>query len=265
VKTQQVGTESNARERQNGGQERHSATWKAAVFVLAGVLAAFAFAGCTQQGDEKIEPAPGQADDAASPGPIASLPGGTIDPGRYVFISFDPGLDASHRITIDVANGYQGIEGWAALKSGTNQTAVSTMAISDVYADACQWEGTLLDRSEISSTDEVVAAVATQEGLRVSTPTDVTVDGFAGAYMERRVPARTELSDCDGAQFRVYLDGRGSSGGERYLVPGELQRLWILDIEGVPLVIDASLNPGTSAQVRAELLQMVESIQIDPR
>jgi hypothetical protein len=193
---------------------------------------------------------------------IPPLSGGALEPGRYVFASFDPGLDASHRITIDVADGYEGIGGWAARKLGTSQTGVNTLAIGDVYADACRWEGTLLDRSAISSTDEVVAALATQEGLRVSTPTDVTVDGFAGTYMERRVPVQTDLSDCDGGRFRVYLD---PGGGDRYLVPGLLQRLWILDIEGVPLVIEAGNDPGTSAQVRAELVQMVESVRIDPR
>jgi hypothetical protein len=197
--------------------------------------------------------------------PIPPLSGGALETGRYVFTSFDPGLDASHRITIDVADGYAGFERWAAIKSGTSQTAVSTMAIGDVYADACQWKGALLDRSAISSTDEVVAALTSQKGLRVSTPTDVTLDGFAGTYMERRVPARTNLSDYDGGQFWVYLDAsRGSPGGSRYLVPGELQLLWILDVEGVPLVLDASLNPGTSAQIRAELVQMVESVRIDP-
>ncbi len=113
--------------------------------------------------------------------------------------TYGPILDASYLITIEVPDGYQGFEGWAAIKIGT-----------------CQ-------------------------------------------------PARADLSGCDEFQFRVYLDGRGPNGGQRYLVAGELQQLWILDVDGVPLVIDASLDPGTSARDRAELIQMVESIQIDPR
>jgi hypothetical protein len=174
----------------------------------------------------------------------------------------DPGLDASYRISIDVADGYEGIGGWAARRIGTTQTGVSILAIGDVYANPCQWEGSLLDRSAISSTDDVVAALASQKGLRVSTPTDVTLDGFAGTYMERRVPARTDLSDCDGGRFVVYLE---EGGGERYLGgAGQLGLLWVLDVEGVPLVIEAGLDAGTSAHVRAELLRMVESIRIDP-
>jgi hypothetical protein len=81
--------------------------------------------------------------------------------------------------------------------------------------------------------------------------------------MERTVPARTNLGRCDQAQFRVWLD---TGGGERYLGgPRQVDLLWIVDVDGVPLVIDASLAAGATAQGRAELLEMVESIQIDPR
>jgi hypothetical protein len=60
----------------------------------------------------------------------------------------------------------------------------------------------------------------------------------------------------------------GSSFGSRILGAEQVQQLWILDLGGVPLVIEALLDAGTagtSSQVQAELLQMVESVQIDPR
>jgi hypothetical protein len=259
--TQKVRPDPNALERQHRSQQRHVARQKAAVFVLVGALliGGAVFGITTLQDDPGDTGTPGAGGATST---IPPLPGGAVEPGRYVFTSFDPGLDAAYEISIDVPDGYEDIGGWAVRKLGTSQTGVNTLAIGDVYADACRWEGTLLDRSAISSTDEVVAALATQKGLRVSTPTDVTVDGFAGTYMERRVPVRTDLSECDGGQFRVYLE---PGGGDRYLVRGLLQRLWILDIEGVPLVIEAGNDPGTSALVRAELIQMAESIRIDPR
>jgi len=46
--------------------------------------------------------------------------------------------------------------------------------------------------------------------------------------------------------------------------PGQHDLLWILEIDGLPLVIDAFLAADASAKDRPELLQMVESIQIDP-
>ena len=46
---------------------------------------------------------------------------------------------------------------------------------------------------------------------------------------------------------------------------GEHQELWVVDVDGAPLVIEATWPLGASAQVQAELTQMVESITIDPR
>jgi len=45
----------------------------------------------------------------------------------------------------------------------------------------------------------------------------------------------------------------------------QLQRLWIVDVDGVPLVIDATIQHRTSRLTQAELEQMVASIQIEPR
>jgi hypothetical protein len=260
--TKQTEPDLDAWNEQERRQRRASRNRKFGALAIAAAIGVVAVVVVIRAADEGTGTQPGGLPTPTAAQPIPSLPGGALEPGRYVFTSYDPGLDASYRISIDVADGYEGIGGWAARRIGTSQTGVNTLAIGDVYADPCQWEGSLIDRSAISSTDDVVAALASQEGLRVSTPTDVTVDGFAGTYMERTVPARTDLSDCDGGRFRVYLE---PSGGDRYLVPGLLQRLWILDIEGVPLVIEAGNDQGTSAQVRAELVQMVESVQIDPR
>ena len=249
-------------------QRRASRNRRLSALAVAAAIGIVAVVVVIRAGDEGIGTQPGgQGTDTTEIPTERSIPplppSGSVEPGRYVFASSDPGLDASHRITIEVPDGYAGFDGVAALKAATNyEAAVSTLAISDVYADPCRWKGTLLDRSAISSTDDVVAALANQKGLRVSTPTGVTVDGFAGTYMERRVPAQTRISDCDGTVFRVY---RSPGFGNRVLRPGHLQQLWILDINGAPLVIDALVDPRTPAQVRAELVHMVESIRIDPR
>lgn len=79
--------------------------------------------------------------------------------------------------------------------------------------------------------------------------------------MELTVPARINLADCHGGEFRTWLDT--SLEGVRYLEPGQRELLWIVDVDGTPLVIDA-LGAGTSAQDRAGLIQIMESVRIDP-
>jgi hypothetical protein len=256
-------------EEQEHRQRRTTRRRKTAAFALAaaiGVVAVVIVIGTL--GDEPgTEPG---AQPIPSGQPIPPLPSGFVEPGRYVVASREPGLAGSYRISIEVPVGYDGYDSFFVLKrSFSTEAAVGAMAISGVFADPCQWKGTLLDGSAVSSTDDVVAALENQTGLRVSTPTDVTVDGLAGTYMERRVPAQTRISDCDGAEtpeqapvFNVY---RSPGYGNRLLHPGQLQQLWILDLDGVPLVIEASSDAGTSAQVQAELVEMVESVQIDPR
>jgi hypothetical protein len=187
-----------------------------------------------------------------------------LEPGRYVMSTHGlPDFNASHRITIDVPEGYLGFYRSVVLKPGT-ETGVALWSVGYTFHDACNWMGT---RSAISSTDDLVAALAGQKALHPSTPTDIRIDGFAGTYMEVTVPARdptgAKLGRCGNSEFRVWAD---AVGRVRYLNNwGQTDHLWILEVDGAQLVIDAPIAGNASAQERAEVLQMVESIRIGPR
>ena len=85
-----------------------------------------------------------------------------------------------------------------------SMTGVSAWAVGGVYADPCRWSRTLLDGSAVHQPMVWRRRSRAKRGVvRVSTPTDITVDGIAGTYMERTVPARTKTYRCDEAQFRV--------------------------------------------------------------
>jgi hypothetical protein len=264
--TQKVRPDPGFVDRQHENQRRQSRRRRAgalvlvAVLVIAGVVVGIS---TLRSGDEgKVIPGSAPTPTAT---PVLPLHSGALEPGTYVVSTLDPDFDAKYRITMDVPDGYEGFpDGSGVAKLGRiGQMAVGAWVIGDVYADPCRWKTTLLDPPPASSVDALVAALADQKGLRVSTPTDITVDGFAGTSMERTVHTGTNLADCDGGHFRPWL---GTDGGERYLDPGEHVRLWIIDVDGVPLVIDASLGEaGTSAQDRAAHIQIAESVRIDPR
>ena len=265
--TQKVRPDEGFVDRQLSRQRARTRNRKLSAVALVAVIALVGFVAVVRAMDEGAEerPADRPTDRIVNPGadPIPSLPGGSVEPGRYVFSSGDPALDATYEITIDVSDRYSSAGDGAVLKEGFGQTSVTTAAIGDVYVDPCRWqEGRLVNRSAISSTDGMAAALASQGGLGVSAPTAVMVDGFAGTYLERRVPDGTDFRDCDHGEFHVYRMG----GGDRWLTHGvQLQRLWILDIDGIPLVIDATIQHRTSPQIQTELEEMVASIQIDPR
>ena len=81
------------------------------------------------------------------------------------------------------------------------------------------------------------------------------MDGFTGTYLELTTPAGIDLAKCDRGEYRSWAG--------RYTEPGQRDMLWILDVDGVPLVIDAALGAGTTRQDRAERTKIVESTQIE--
>jgi hypothetical protein len=259
--TQKVGPDPGALERQYRDQRQRTFRRKAGAYALvAALLIAGAVIGIRALPSDDARPgAPGPTSTTL---PIPSLPfSGALEPGMYVASAIDPNFDASYRISITVPSGYEAFQGWAILKVDRSQTGVGAQVVGNVYADPCHWSGTLLDPPVGARFDALVAALANEPG-NARTPTDVTLDGYAGKRMELTVPPGINLADCDGGQYRSWLD---TGGGERYREPGQHYLLWIVDVDGVPLVIEASFEAGTSAKVRAELIQMVASIRIDPR
>jgi hypothetical protein len=225
----------------------------ASLMIVAGVLAACTTGDYTQPG------ATGPAATAVpAPSVTAGAPSAAAEPGPFVFKTDDYNFDASYRITMDLLHGYSG--GDVVLGTDDGQ-GISAWTVGNVYAEPCLWRGTLLDPPIDSSVDGLVAGLASQRGRDASAATDVMLDGFTGKFMELTVPARMDLADCHHGQFRTWVD---PVEGARWLEPGQRDLLWIVDVDGSRLVIDAALGPETTQQDRADRIQMVESIRIDP-
>jgi len=181
---------------------------------------------------------------------------------RYVFLTLDPDFDAKYRITMDLLDGYEPvIDGGPVFGSDPGQ-GMSAWTVGNVYARPCRSNGTLLDPPIDSSVGALVAGLQNQKGREATAPTDVELNGYAGKYMEMTVPARIDVSKCDGGEYRTWIDT--TRDGERSLEAGQRDLLWILDVDGSRLVIDSALGPQTTEKDRADRIQMVESIRIEP-
>ena len=88
----------------------------------------------------------------------------------------------------------------------------------------------------------------------MTTPIDVTLDGYSGKYLDLQVPS--DISKCE--VYRPWEPGLFAQG------PGHRWHLWILDVEGVRVVVESADYEGTTEEVQAELEAMVDSIQIEP-
>jgi hypothetical protein len=183
------------------------------------------------------------------------------EPGRAIntfTVAGDPALDSSYVITMKLLDGYEG--GDVVFGSDGGQ-GISTWAVGNVFANPCHSIDTLLDPPIGSSVDALVAGLASQKGHPATTPTDVEVDGYAGKYIEMTVPAGIDVADCDHGEFRTWAS---PEGGTRFLEAGQRDLLWIVNVDGDRLVIDAALGPQTTEEDRTDRIHMVRSMQIDP-
>ena len=133
-----------------------------------------------------------------------------------------------------------------------------------VYGDPCQWTSTAPE-TPATTVDEIATALAAQASRDASEPVAVTVGGHAGKQITLHVPndapTRAEaFKDCDQDTFASYRTG--SPGGEpnRYHQgPGQVDELWILDVDGAVVIIDAMYRPTTPAELVGEMRAIAES------
>jgi hypothetical protein len=104
------------------------------------------------------------------------------------------------------------------------------------------------------SVDDFANALADHPLLEVTDPIDVTLAGYSGKYVDLQVPA--DISMCE--VYRPFDPGIYAQG------PGHQWHLWILDVDGLRLVVQSTDYAGTSAKHRSELQAIVDSIEIEP-
>lgn len=105
------------------------------------------------------------------------------------------------------------------------------------------------------SSNATIAPIATR-------PRPTTIRGYPAWYLELLVPSVFDFTECDGGQLVLW---QTANGDVRYaLGPGELDRLWVVDVQGTPIVIDAGSPVMASSADVAALQGIIDSIAIKP-
>ncbi len=223
----------------------------AALIVVLAAAAAGLFLTTQRQANQSVP---------AGLAPPQAMPPGTQDlkAGTY---AFGPLFDASGKpfpsVLITVPVGWNSFEGFAvqSLSDTPRELAVSVWNVVDVYANGCHWLGPMIHPG--ATVDELAAVLAARPLRNATAPVAVRLGGYQGKYLEWSVPVDANFSDCDGSLFKTW----SGAAGDRYQQgPGQVDRLWILDVEGHRLVIDATYMPGSTVQDRADLARVVNSI-----
>ncbi len=223
-----------------------------------------------------------------SPSP-ARIPDGPLAAGTYTTQPFaGPGglcmgqagcveagaEDDSIRITVTVPDGWSGFDGKSVVPSAESYSPPGgagllfgrggwLYTVSQVCGGSGPDAPTGPDIPTGTTVDEFVTALVDHPDLDVTSPVDVTLAGYSGKYLELQAPANTttdELGpDPSGCNYYfVWEPGVYAQG------PNALWRIWVLDVNGVRVVIRSDSFPGTTSQVQAQLQAIVNSIQIEP-
>jgi hypothetical protein len=226
---------------------------------LASAAIVVALVGCSVFGGPGTPAGPTGSTPPSSP--ATGLPDlGPLTPGSYLIghpfpvqVSMNLGEQWGiwAPVSTDVADVYQ--------ESATSPDGrgIIVVVVETLPADPCNHSGPMLDPPLGPTVDDLASALAGQPSTEASEPTDVTLDGYSGKYLEYSMTGITE--NCPGGLIRWQ-----SPQGPRMAIAGEHDQVWILDVEGVRLVIDAFSFTGTPDVALTELRQVVESMQIEP-
>jgi hypothetical protein len=242
---------------------------KLSTAAAAGVLL---LAGCTGQ-----QPSSQQAATTtpvlASSTPLASSPasagmvfediepGAELEPGTYVLnYSSIGGAEAypTLAVTFNVpSSGWQRVmvDG---LVWNDNGTRLAIVVVDGIYADPCDPGAGVLKVGPLVTV--LTSALLAYPGWEDALATDVSLAGYKGQRVELNAGAD---ASCFGEAAQLFHT-LGSPGFTMGPGNGDLHELYILDVDGTRLVIVAITEAEASADDRAALHALLDSIEIQP-
>jgi hypothetical protein len=209
---------------------------------------------------------------AGPEGPIV-FHSGPLAAGRYVMSPFggvdsvgvcmaedptclDNPADDSIRVTLTVPDGFENVGQPTMIYSyPEREIGLIILRGAGLYTDPCN--STPPPDIVVGPTvDDFANAIAEHPLLDATTPVDVTLAGYSGKFIDLELPA--DIDQCLEGQFWPYEPGTYAHG------PSQLWHLWILDVGGIRVLVQSMDYAHLSAERRAELQAIVDSITIEP-
>jgi hypothetical protein len=201
-------------------------------------------------------------------------------PAKAGLTVFDPVGASPIFLTISLPGGWRTAGTGMFVKGGgiaPTGMSIGAWSIKDVYLYPCRWaSGVVADSGLMATAEGQAEALADWWGQdpkmpptsnspiapNATRPTLTTIAGYPASYVEVLILTKFDFGQCDGHQL-VLWDTAG--GGIRYgLGPGELHRLWVVDVYDTVIVLDAAFYRTTSAADQAQLQTMIDSVAIAP-
>jgi hypothetical protein len=172
-------------------------------------------------------------DYAPDDGWLLPSPDGANTGGTYVL----QGKGLPFRVSMNVPNGY-----------GHDSTGLEFRTVDHPTEWTCDKTGHAIAPPVGPTVDDLVTFLGNQPRIKITEDRDVTVDGYSGKYLE----------------YTATVDENNCPEGLDWPFVGSGAMEWIVDVDGVRLVIDAQGPTPPSDADKAVLQQVVDSIKIGP-
>lgn len=209
-------------------------------------------------------PSPMPSPSFPSPSPTAMpLPTSddvALNPGTYYVAN--PGDTNAQRLTFTVPAGWTSADYVAKDRGQPGEMFFTAWVVTHVFTDVCHW-GTLVNAG--TTTDDLINALSAQQGRTASAPSDATIGGYPGKRIELSVASDLDVSTCTNGHLR-YWPGPGPDLGSGLCCnpAGNIDDVYVVNIQGRRLALVARHYPGSSEADKAELQSVVDSIKIEP-
>jgi hypothetical protein len=189
---------------------------------------------------------------SVSPPHLVEGPATPLKPGTYQFsVLANPGV-APPEALIEVPHGFVDEAAWYVV-SPDQQQFLGLWTVGLVDRDACpSGRGRQFDPGP--SVEDLAHALVAQKSTRASTPKPVALAGQEGLYLELSSPH--DISRCEQTGHLW-----GYPGGRGIYNDGQVDLLWILDVDGQRLVVNAAYTPKSNAADIDKLTSMVDSLE----
>lgn len=205
---------------------------------------------------------------------------GALAPGTYSLTKPAGSVADYVALIVTLPAGWATSEGRVHKRLGQpGEVAFSGWTVKRVYDDPCHWQGS--SRSEVDLGDNprhlefdeaatgstlpkpVHGGFANQLGRTPSELTKVELGGQPALKIQLSVPAQLDLATCDHGAFRSWTGWGAGDGINDHHAPGQLDAVYMVDVDRKPLVIDVSHMPATSESDLSELEAIVESMIVE--
>jgi hypothetical protein len=125
-----------------------------------------------------------------------------------------------------------------------------------VATNSCRWKDSWKTPGE--SVAELAEAIVAIPGRQATAPVPVTVGGYEGLYLEWSLPADLDVATCDDATTVAWT---GAGRRRTHDIPGLIDRIWILDVDGRRILIDVISLPIEQETIRQRVDQVIDSLR----